>query len=104
MTKQNRKKYDSSFKREAVPMAAQSDKPDRQIEEDLGIFQGAIRRWREELKKDPANAFPGTGHQTSVEEENRRLKKELNDAVMERDILKKAIAIFSRTRKINSSL
>ncbi|NLW33561.1 MAG: transposase [Fibrobacter sp.] len=67
MTKQNRRKYDSSFKREAVRMAAQSDKPDRQIEEDLGIFQGAIHRWREELKKDPANAFPGTGHQTSVE-------------------------------------
>ncbi|HLV31770.1 MAG TPA: hypothetical protein VKY57_09400 [Chitinispirillaceae bacterium] len=53
-------------------MAAQSDKPDRQIEEDLRIFQGAICRWREEIKKHPANAFPGTGYQTSLEEENRR--------------------------------
>jgi transposase len=39
-----------------------------------------------------------------LEEENRRLKKDLSDAVMERDILKKAIAIFSRTQKTNSGL
>jgi transposase len=104
MTKQTRRKYEASFKREAVRMADQSNKPDCQIEIDLGIFQGAIQRWRKELQQDPQNAFPGTGHQTALEEEVRRLRKERDDAIMERDILKKAVAIFSKTQKINSSL
>jgi transposase len=45
-------------------------------------------------------AFPGHGKEnlTSQEEENRRLKKELTDIQMERDILKKALAIFTKKR------
>jgi transposase len=102
MSKKTRKKYDASFKREAVRIADQSGKPDSHVEKDLGLFQGAIRHWREELQKDPKNVFPGTGHMIALEEENRRLRKERDDAVMERDILKKAVAIFSKTQKTNS--
>jgi transposase len=102
MSKKTRKKYDASFKREAVRIADQSGKPDSHVEKDLGLFQGAIRHWREELKRNPKNAFPGTGHQTALEEELRRVKKERDDAIMERDILKKAVAIFSKTQKTNS--
>lgn len=104
MSKHGNKKYDASFKREAVRMADQSNKSDIQVEKDLGISHGSIYRWRKDLQKDPVNAFPGTGHQPALEEEVRRLRKERDDAVMERDILKKAIAIFSRTQKTNSSL
>lgn len=43
-------------------------------------------------------AFPGKGHQTPLEEENHRLKRELERVQQERDILKKAINIFSRTQ------
>ena len=84
MSKKTRKKYDASFKREVVRIADQSGKPDSHVEKDLGLFQGAIRHWREELQKDPKNAFPGTGHQTALEEELRRVKKERDDAIMER--------------------
>jgi transposase len=43
------------------------------------------------------DAFPGSGHQTPQEEELRRLKRELEVTRQERDILKKAFIVFSRT-------
>lgn len=97
-----RKMYDSTFKRNAVRLADTSGKNDRTIEKDLGLYQGAIRHWREELQADPENAFPGTGHLKPLEEENLRLRRELAGAREERDILKKAIAIFSKTAKTNT--
>jgi transposase len=42
------------------------------------------------------DAFPGSGHQTPLEEENRHLKREVDILRQERDILKKAVGIFSR--------
>ena len=77
-------------------------KTDRQIERDLGLYQGAILRWRDELEADPIDAFPGTGHQKPLEEEVRRLLRELDIAREERDILKKVVAIFSKTPKADS--
>jgi transposase len=97
-----RKTYDAAFKREAVRLADTSGKNDRTIEKDLGLYQGAIRHWREDLKDDPEQAFPGTGHLKPLEAENLRLRRELAGAQEERDILKKAIAIFSKTPKTNT--
>jgi transposase len=96
------KRYDAEFKRESVRLADTSGKTDRQIERDLGLYQGAIRRWRDELEADPIDAFPGTGHQKPLEEENRRLLRELDIAREERDILKKVVAIFSKGPKADS--
>jgi transposase len=97
MERKNRK-FDTSFKQEAVRLADESDKPDRQIEKELGIYQGAIRTWRNDLKENGKGAFPGTGHLKPEEEENRRLRRELARVTTERDILKKAVAIFSERR------
>ena len=88
-TSHPRKRYDAEFKRESVRLADTSGKTDRQIERDLGLYQGAILRWRDELEADPIDAFPGTGHQKPLEEEVRRLLRELDIAREERDILKK---------------
>jgi len=41
-------------------------------------------------------SFPGVGHLRTYDEENQRLKRELADVQEERDILKKALAIFSK--------
>lgn len=71
---------------------------DRQVERDLDLYQGAIRRWRTEHNTDPVDAFPGTGHQKPLEEENRRLRRALATARQERGILKKAVAIFSKVQ------
>jgi transposase len=99
-----RKGFDAAFKREAVRLADSSEKPDLQIERELGIYQGAIRHWRESIGRDPLNAFPGTGHATQIEEELRRVKRERDIFRQERDILKKAVAIFSKTPKANTDL
>ena len=68
----------------------------------MELHQGAILRWRDELEADPIDAFPGTGHQKPLEEEVRRLLRELDIAREERDILKKVVAIFSKTPKADS--
>ena len=97
-----RKTYDADFKREAVRIADVGNVTDRQVERDLGLYQGAIRTWRRELEADPVDAFPGTGHQKPLEEEVRRLRRQLQIAEEERDILKKAVAIFSKTPRAGS--
>jgi transposase len=58
-----------------------------------------LRRWRQEYDEDILHAFPGMGHLKPHEEEMRRLKRELEDIKEERDILKKALAIFSKHPK-----
>ena len=102
MKGKQKRTYDADFKREAVRLADGEGVTDRQVERDLGLYQGAIRTWRKELDADSGAAFPGTGHQKPLEEENRRLRRELDIAREERDILKKAVAIFSKTPKAGS--
>ena len=99
---QPKKRHDAEFKRETVRLADTSGKTDGHIERDLGLYQGAIGRWRKELDADPLEAFPGTGHQKPLEEENRRLRRELQIAQEERDILRKVVAIFSGGPKASS--
>ena len=90
------KTYTSEFKREAVRLAQTSGKPIPQIARELGVSDTSIHQWRKELAEHGSEAFPGSGQQTALEEENRRLKRELERTRQERDILKKTIHIFSR--------
>jgi transposase len=57
----------------------------------------ASLRENQELAAHGSEAFPGSGHQTAQEEELRRLKRELEVTRQERDILKKALIVFSKT-------
>jgi transposase len=93
------KVYTKEFKEEAVRLAKTSGKPIAQIARELGISDSAIHGWRKELAEHGNEAFPGKGHQTVLEEENRRLKRELERVQQERDILKKVVGIFSRESK-----
>ena len=88
------KRYDEEFKRQAVSMTYGSSKSVAEIARDLGISDNILYQWKKIYgrEKDPEGITP-------IEKENQRLKKELADAVMERDILKKAVAIFSTHRK-----
>jgi transposase len=67
-----------------------------QIEADLGITPGLLNKWRATFKQQGEHAFPGSGHQTEAEAELRRLRRENEILRQERDILKKAIQVFSR--------
>ncbi len=103
MASERRRRFDSDFKLEALRLADDPDKSDAQVERDLGVFGGAIKDWRKQLRSRGSDAFPGSGHQSPLEEENRRLRRELDIAREERDILKKAIAIFSKKSKPGSN-
>ena len=89
------RKYDLEFKLEAVRMAAEPGVTNREVERRLGIGQGVLSRWKRELRNDGAHAFAGKGHLKPEDEEIRRLKRETERLRRERDILKKAVAIFS---------
>lgn len=88
--------YTREFKEEAVRLVETSGKPIAQIARELGISDSAIHGWRKELAEHGTEAFPGKGRQTELEEENRRLKRELGRVQQERDILKKVVSIFSQ--------
>jgi transposase len=93
------KTYTPEFKREAVRLAQTSGKSIAQVARELGISDTSIHQWRQELTEHGPEAFPGSGRQTAQEEEVRRLKRELEVVKQERDIIKKAISIFSRERQ-----
>lgn len=85
----------AEFKREAVRLAQTSGKPIAQVARELGISDTSLHQWRKELAAHGTKAFPDSGHQTALEEENRRLKRELERTRQERDILKKTVSLFS---------
>jgi transposase len=95
--KKVQKTYTAEFKREAVRLAQTSGKPIAQVARELGISDTSIHQWRKELAAHGDEAYPGSGHQTAQEEGLRRLKRELEVTRQERDILKKAFMVFSRT-------
>ena len=97
-----RRKYDRQFKIDTIRHLENSGKKTSEVARDLGIRYDLISRWKREISEDNIRAFPGGGHPR--DEEIAKLKKELADIKMERDILKKAVAIFSKTEKrdINS--
>lgn len=92
------RQYTAEFKKEAVEYSLASGKTVEEVARDLGISPHNLTRWRKEYRKQGELAFPGHGKEnlTPQEEKVRRLQKELNDIRIERDILKKALAIFTK--------
>lgn len=101
MTTKTRRAFADEFKREAVALLAGSGRPLTQVATELGIQPSMLRAWRGNgtmaagLVSLPACPAGGTAAPSVEQAEIRRLQKELDRAQMERDILKKAIAIFS---------
>jgi transposase len=90
--------FTREFKLEAVHLAQKSGKSQAQVARDLGIADSTLHHWCKEFAKADSAAFPGSGNPPAQEEELRRLKRELEVTRQERDILKKALAIFSRAQ------
>jgi len=101
MSVQNRRKYDSDFKRNAVLLSEEPGRTVPEVAENLGINSDLIYRWRRQMRESGELAFPGHGKMALTQEQKRirELEKKLKDTEMERDILKKAMAIFSRASK-----
>jgi transposase len=81
---------------EAVQLVQRSGKSQTQVARELGIADSTLHHWCKLFADHGQQAFVGSGHQMPQEEELRRLKRELEVTRQERDILKKALAIFSR--------
>lgn len=94
-----RRKYSREFKIEAVRMFEESDKTASEISRQLGISRNLLYRWRKQLIAEGDEAFPGLGQPRSGDEELHRLRRENARLREERDILKKAVAFFSRESK-----
>jgi transposase len=99
---QKRRKFDRDFKKNAVLLCAEPGRSVPEVAENLGIGKDLLYRWcREYNSANGRNAFPGNGIEALTEDQKRirELEKELKETKMERDILKKAMAIFSRAPK-----
>jgi len=93
---EHRRRYTKEFKLEAIQLVLSQDSNASAVARNLGIKPSMLNRWIREYKADKEYAFPGLGKLKEPEEELRQLHKELADTKMERDILKKALAIFSK--------
>ena len=97
--KKVRKRYTREFKLEALQLLETSGKSAAEIERDLGIGSGNLYRWKEKLALDCQHAFPGHGRLTPEQERIRQLERENTILRQQRDILKKAVAIFSHPKE-----
>ena len=93
-----RRKYDKEFKEMAVELSRHREDIG-ELAAELDIKPDLLYRWRREANKAQGGAFPGHGNPKMTEEQKEiaRLKKELRETKLERDILKKAVSIFSKS-------
>ena len=94
-----RRRFTREFKIETVRLLTGSDQSVAGVADDLEIHPNTLYKWIRQYGENPEEAFPGKGRQTSEAEELSRLKRENQRLRMERDILKKAMAIFSNDPK-----
>ena len=97
--KESRRTYTAEFKREALRLVETSGNSAARIERDLGIGAGCLCRWKQKLTEEGEHAFPGHGRLTAEQERIRQLERQNEILRQERDILKKAVAIFSHPKK-----
>jgi transposase len=100
-----RKTYNKDFKEKAVALSEVRGNTS-EVAEELGIRPEILRRWKREFKQLKNNSFPGNGKAKMTDEERElaQLRKELIETRMERDILKKAISIFSVSDRKSTNL
>jgi transposase len=96
--KKSRRRYTKEFKLESVQLVHNRDGRITDVAQNLGIHPNMLQRWMSEYANDPSHSFPGNGNLKTPDEEIRQLQRKLRDAEEERDILKKALAIFSKKK------
>jgi transposase len=95
----NRRHFTREFKREAVQLVTEKGIAVGKVARDLDIHPNLLHLWRRKFLKDGDKAFTGKGRVKPENAEVRKLRKDLEKAREERDILKKALAVFSKQSK-----
>jgi len=85
------KRYSEEFKKEAVRLALEGGMSQSRVARDLGVNINSLTSW---IRK--AKTTRGGEVRETFEQENRRLRRELAIVTEERDIIKKALGIFSK--------
>ena len=98
-TKRKYRTYDKDFKIKAAKLVVEQDMSQAQVARDLGVAQGLIGKWVKQYEASKSNAFTGRGKMQPLEEENRRLQRELKRVQMEVEILRKATAYFAQAQR-----
>ncbi len=91
-----RRVYTPEFKAEAVKLVTEQGYSLAEAARSLGVHETLLRSWKQAVAKQGGQAFPGHGKLPPSEEELRRLRAENQRLRAERDILKKATALFAR--------
>ena len=94
--KQKKRTYSNELKSEAVKMVNEQGLSQEEVSNRLSIPKGTIAQWVAASKSGRTHSRPGDLSVAELAEENRRLRKELAEARMEREILKKAAAYFAK--------
>ncbi len=96
MENQKKRVFAKEFKMNVVKLIASKEKKISELARELNINENTLHLWKNQYAKDTQESFPGKGHQTPMVEELTKLKRENQVLKEERDILKKALGIFSK--------
>ena len=91
-----RKQYSKQFKIAAVKLVTTQGYKVSEAARSLGIQEGILRRWKEQLTAEDTHAFPGNGKMSPEKEELIRHRQENKQLKMEKEILKKAAAFLAK--------
>jgi transposase len=91
-----RRTYTPEFKAEAVKLVTERGYSVAEAARSLGVHETLLRSWKQAHEAQGEQAFPGQGQLPPGEEEVRRLRVENQRLRAERDILKKATALFAQ--------
>lgn len=94
-----RRYFDEEFKRDAVTRVLRTGKSCAEVARELGIRSNVLSRWRREYLKNADHQSPAEELKPSeLAEELRKARQEVEDLREQRDILKKALSIFSQRK------
>lgn len=88
--------FTMEFKRNAVRLVTEKGRPVGKVARELDIHPNLLHMWRRKILEKGDAAFTGKGRVKPENAEMRRLKKELEKVKEQRDILKKALVVFSK--------
>jgi transposase len=92
MAKRNYRKFDEDFKQGAVALVSQTGRPIAQVARELGVNEGTLGNW---CAKARGAARDGNGELSETERaELARLRKENTELRMQRDVLKRSVALW----------
>ena len=91
--------FDKEFKVEAIQLINEGKRSVRDIAKDLDTHPNLLHQWRRKYRADMEHTFPSKGHMKPPEKKIRRLQRENEDLREEKEIFKKALAIFTKDQR-----